>query len=133
MRNACTLTLTSGLSLVDELLGGLGLEHADCVGVCIDLALQVVRLDDVGVDDADRADTGGREVQESGRAEPSGSDDENLRLEHLHLARLADLGKDQVPRSNGRACRMIEDARDRVVVAEVLPAGEPARHRETLL
>ena len=61
-----------------------------------DLALQVRRVDDVHVDDAERADAGGREVQRGGGAEAAGAEEEHLRLEQLLLARLADLGEEDV-------------------------------------
>ena len=61
-----------------------------------DLALQVRRVDDVHVDDAERADAGGGEVERGRRAEPAGAEQEHLRVEQLLLALLADLGEQQV-------------------------------------
>ena len=48
---------------------------------------------------------------------------------NFDLTGLADLGEEEVP-GVAVALVVIEDARDRVVVAEVLPAGEPAGHRD---
>ena len=42
-----------------------------------DLALEVRVVDDVGVDDAERADAGRREVERRGRAEPAGADQQD--------------------------------------------------------
>ena len=63
-----------------------------------DLALEVRVVDDVGIDDAERPDTGGREVERRRRAEPAGADQEDARVEQLLLALLADLGDEEVPR-----------------------------------
>ena len=43
-----------------------------------DLALEVRLVDDVVVDDAERADSGGGEVEQRGAAESTGADDEHL-------------------------------------------------------
>ena len=63
-----------------------------------DLALEVRVVDDVGVDDAERADAGRREVERRRRAEPAGADQEHARVEQLLLALLADLGDEDVAR-----------------------------------
>ena len=61
-----------------------------------DLALQVGGVDDVHVDDADRAHPGRGQVERGRRAEAARAEQEDLRLEQLWLARLADLGEQQV-------------------------------------
>ena len=61
-----------------------------------DLALQVRLVDDVGVDDPDRADARRGEVERGGRAEAAGADQQHARLEQLELAGLADLGDQDV-------------------------------------
>ena len=61
-----------------------------------DLALEVRLVDDVGVDDPERADARGGEVERRGRAEPAGADEEDARVEDALLAVLADLGDQQV-------------------------------------
>ena len=63
-----------------------------------DLALQVRLVDDVGVDDPEMADPGGRQVERRRGAETAGSDQQDLGLEHLELAGLADLRDQEVPR-----------------------------------
>ena len=63
-----------------------------------DLALQVGEVDDVEVDDAERADTGGGQVQRQRRAEAAGADAQHARGLQLLLALHADLGHDQVAR-----------------------------------
>ena len=66
-----------------------------------DLTLQVRVVDDVGVDDAERADTGRREIERRRGAEPAGADQEHARVEQLLLALLADLGNQDVARVAG--------------------------------
>src|SRR4029079_18072517 len=58
-------------------LGRRGLGPTD-VGVGVDdLPVQVGEVDDVGVDDADGADAGGREVEQRWRPEAAGAHDED--------------------------------------------------------
>ena len=61
----------------------LDLERADALGRVDDLALQIGQIDPVVVDDADRPDPGGREVEQHRRAEPAGADDQHARLQQL--------------------------------------------------
>ncbi len=56
-----------------------------------DLALQIGQFDSVVVDDADRADAGGGEIERERAAEAAGADDENPRLAQPRLADPADL------------------------------------------
>ena len=56
----------------------LGLRHADAVGGVQDLPLQVRVVDDVLVDDAERADAGGGQVEAGGRAEAARADHQTL-------------------------------------------------------
>ena len=89
-------TSTSGLSCGERLLGRVDLALADAVHVVQDLALQVRRVDDVHVDDAERADARGREVERGRRAEPAGAEQQHAALEQLLLPGLADLGQQDV-------------------------------------
>ncbi len=75
----------------------LGLRHADAVGGVHHLPLQVRVVDDVGVDDAERADAGRGQVQRRGGAETAGAEQQHLRGQQLELAGLADLGDQDVP------------------------------------
>ena len=70
-----------------------------------DLALEVRVVDDVGIDDAERADARRREVERRGRAEPAGADQEHARVEQLLLPLLADLGDQDVARVAGALLR----------------------------
>ena len=79
-------TLTSGLSALIDSLGGVDLRHADAVGRVDDLALEVGEVDDVVVDDAERADAGRGEVQRGRRAEAAGAEQQDLGVEQLLLA-----------------------------------------------
>ena len=77
-RHVVTDDLDVRVDAMDGGLGGLGLEPAQ-VGVRVDdLAVQVRQLDDVSVDDTDRPDASRGEVEQRGRAEPAGADDEDL-------------------------------------------------------
>ena len=82
---------------LERALRGLDLGLAEPVGRVDDLALEVRLVDDVGVDDPERADTGRGEVERRGRAEPAGADEQDARVEQALLALLADLGDEQVP------------------------------------
>ncbi len=62
------------------------------------LALQVGGVDDVVVDEADRADPGRGEVERGRRAEPAGAEQQHLGVEHLQLAVDPDLGQQRVAR-----------------------------------
>ena len=70
----------------------------DAAGRVEDLALEVRRVDDVGVDEAERADAGRREVERRGAAEAARAEQEHLAPEQLRLAGLADLGEEDVTR-----------------------------------
>ena len=92
------------------------------------LALEVRGVDDVHVDDPDRADAGRGEVEGRRRAQPARAEQEDLRVEQPELALLADLGQQQVAlvavalvRAEGPGHLEVEPV--------VLPAVEPARHR----
>ena len=89
-------TSTSGLSCGERLLRRVDLALADAVHVVEDLALQVRRVDDVHVDDAERADARGGEVERGGRAEAAGAEEQHAALEQLLLAGLTDLGEQDV-------------------------------------
>ena len=67
-------------------------------GVVDDLPLQVGQRHRVVVDDAERADAGGREILQHRRAEPAGADDQHARALQLLLARAADLRQHDVAR-----------------------------------
>ena len=62
-----------------------------------DLALEVRLVDDVGVDDAERADARRGEVERRRRPEPARADEQDARVEQPLLALLADLRDEQVP------------------------------------
>ncbi len=83
------------------LLGRVQLLAADVFGGVDDLALQVAGVDDVEVDEAQRADAGRGEIKSQGRAESAGADAEHARGFQLLLALHAHLGQDQVARVAG--------------------------------
>ena len=67
------------------------------VGHAVDhLALQVGLVDHVEVDDAEGAHAGGGQVEQSGRAEPAGPDDQHLRVLEPLLPGHPDVRDDQV-------------------------------------
>src|SRR4029077_11271999 len=71
-----------------------------------DLSLQIRLVDDVGVDDADPAHSRRSEIERGGGAEAAGPDQQNLRVEQLQLALLADLGDQQVAAVTGTSRRV---------------------------
>jgi hypothetical protein len=86
-----------GIERVRRKRGALGLGHADLRGRVGDLPVQVGELDPIVIDDAERADAGGRQIQRERRAETAGADQEDTGLEQLRLAGAADLGQHDVP------------------------------------
>ena len=82
------------------------------------LALQVGGVDDVVVDEADRADSGRGQVERGRRPKPAGAEQQDLGVEQLQLAVDPDLGEQRVAR-----------------VAVALLRGHPFRgdHRQALL
>ena len=76
----------------------LGLGRADPRGRVRDLALEIRKIDVVVIDDAERADTGGREIEQRRAAQPARADHQDARGEQLRLPLLADLVEDQMAR-----------------------------------
>ena len=91
-----TLTATSGLSASIVRLAESAFELAQALGRVDDLALEVRIVDDVVVDDAERADACRGEIERRGRAEAAGADQEDARVEQAQLALLADLRDEEV-------------------------------------
>ena len=88
--------LDERVDLGDRLPGRLGLRPAD-VGLPVDdLALQVRLVDLVELDDAERADAGGGEVEQRRAAQAARADDEHLGVLEPLLPGHADVGDDQV-------------------------------------
>ena len=104
-RSRYVIDLDVGIERVDRALRGVDLRRAERVERVGDLALEVRLVDDVGVDDPERADPGGGEVERGGRAEAAGADQQDPRVEQLELALLADLGDQQVARVAGALLR----------------------------
>ena len=75
-----------GVERLDRSLRRSRLRDADPVGRVDHLALEVRRVDDVVVDDPDRPDAGGGEVERGRRAKPSGPQEEHLGAEEGDLA-----------------------------------------------
>ncbi len=94
----CGSTFTCGLMRAIAVRGAVDLRSADRVGFVDHLPLQVGQRDHVVVDDAERADAGGRQILQHRRAEPAGADDQHARALQLLLARPADLGQHDVAR-----------------------------------
>ncbi len=80
-------------------VGGRGRLGPADVGVAVDhLALEVRRLDDVVVDDAERPHPGRGEVEQRGRPEAAGADDEDPGRAQPSLADAAEVGQEEVAR-----------------------------------
>ena len=93
-----------------------------------DLALQVALVDVVHVDDAERADAGGSQVERGGRSEAAGAEQQHLGLEQLDLPGHPDLGQEEVA-----LVAIGLDGAERRRLAPgaplVLPLAEAAGHR----
>ena len=116
----------------DRLLGGVDLGDADPVRRMDHLALQVREIDLVVVDDADRADPGGGQVERGGRTEPPGPQQEYLGVQQLLLALGTHLGEEQVARVP-LTLLGAQRPRNRDLVAAVLPQRVAAGHRLDVL
>jgi hypothetical protein len=84
------------VDLADGVARALGLGPADVGDAVDDLALQVRLVDDVELDDAERADTGGGQVHEHRRAEAARTDGEHLGVLQSLLPVHPDVRDDQV-------------------------------------
>ena len=108
------------------------LRPAHVLGLVQQLPLQVREVDDVEVDEADRADAGEREVDRHRRAEPAGAHDQHLRVAQLALPDRSDLRHDDVPRVAHRLVGRERHARGggaAVAGAIRRPAGQRRDHR----
>src|SRR5688500_11407887 len=99
-----------------------------------DLALQVGYVDDVEVDDAESADSRCSQVQQTGRAQPAGTDEQHLRLCQPSLPLWTHFGHDEV----ARVARVARDLRDGRVgqldrPALLLPDADAAGHGADVL
>jgi hypothetical protein len=84
------------VDLEDRRLGRVDLVRADVRGAVDDLPLQVRRVDDVVVDQADGADAGRGEVERQRRPEPAGADEQHLGGLQALLPLDPDVGDDEV-------------------------------------
>ena len=125
--------LDVGVERLDRALRAVDLRRAERVQRVRDLPLQVRLVDDVGVDDPEVADAGRGEVQRGRRAEAAGAEQQDLRVEQLELALLADLGDQRGGASSARAARARACAAADDVVAVALPVGEAAGERDDVL
>ena len=73
--------------------GAVDLAPADVGRGVDDLALQVGQRDDVVIDDAERADTRGRQIHQHRRAEAAGADHQHRRLLQRGLPGAADVAQ----------------------------------------
>jgi hypothetical protein len=117
-----------GVESGDRLPGAFRLLLADAVIGVEDLALEVRHVDDVEIDDSDRADAGRRQVEAGRRAQPARADEQDLRVEELRLALGPDLRDEEVA---AVALLLVvgQDRRHRPRQPGRLPALESARHR----
>ena len=94
-----------------------------------DLALEVGGVDDVVIDDADRANASGSKVERRRRAESAGADHQDLGTEQLELASLANLRDHQVA-AVAAATLGVEHLGLGPGVTGLLPAGEATGQRD---
>ncbi len=79
-------------------LRALHFRHADALARVDDLPLQIGEADHVVVDDAERADARGGEIERDRRAEPACADNEHARRLELLLSGAAHLAEHDVAR-----------------------------------
>ncbi len=77
----------------DRRRGAVDFRISDIGGGVDDLPLQVRERDQIVIDDAERADAGGREIIEHRRTEPAGADHQDARTFQRGLARTANLAQ----------------------------------------
>ena len=126
------LDLDVGVQRGDRLLGRVDLGDADPLAGVDHLALEVGQVDDVVVDDPERADAGRGQVQRRRRAQAAGAQQQDLGVEQLLLTLDPDLGQQQMARValallGGHRARSLD------LVAAVLPQREAAGHRLDVL
>ncbi len=133
-REALLITddLHIGVERFQRLARGLGLWLADALRRMQDLSLEVRRVDDVGVDDAERPDAGRREVERCRRPEATRTDEQDLAPKELQLTGFAHFGDQEVAAVALRLLR--RKARVGLLPGQpgVLPAVEAAGHRDDL-
>ena len=120
-----------GVERLDRLARRGGLRLADPLGVVDHLALQVGGVDDVVVDEAERADPGRGQVERGRGAEPAGADQQHLGV------RASSAGRRPRPRgggcgaSSGRAARRSSPRRRRPAAPAPARRGcrRPSRRR----
>src|SRR5579875_1023277 len=117
---------------LDGLAGRLGLVLTNTARIVQNLALQVAVIYHVGVDDADGANTGGRQVIGGGRAETTRSDEQHLRVEQLKLTSLAHFRNEHMAAvapslGIGHQTRLHEGE------TAIFPLPEATRHRDSVL
>ncbi|PAV74071.1 hypothetical protein WR25_14230 [Diploscapter pachys] len=100
--------------------GGLGLPMADVPGRVDRLALQVGQIDRIVVDDRQRADPGGGEILDRGRADPSRADHQHVRLFPALLTRAPHVLQDDVAGVAGELVRY-------QLPGSTVPTGVPLR------
>ena len=92
----CIQTVQLLLEAADRGRRALHFRPADLGRTVDDLALQVRERDRVIVDDAERPDAGGGQIEQRRRAQPAGADDQHSRALERLLPRPADLAQDDV-------------------------------------
>src|SRR5207244_11289740 len=109
------------------LLRRFDLRLADSIGRVQDLPLQGRKVDDVGVDYAERPYPRGGEVVRSRRSETARADEQDFAVQQFLLAGLADLGDQKMARISlrllGREARGL-----RPRLAPLLPSVQPTAH-----
>ncbi len=87
------MTRVSGASARTRSAATVALESTDIGRAEGDLSLEVAALDDVVVDDPDRADSGGCQVERHRRADAAGAEHADTCRREAELSDLGDLGQ----------------------------------------
>ena len=92
------MDLDIGIHRCNRLAARLDFRLADIGRLMNDLALQVREVDDVKVDEANRADARGCEIHRRRRTEAARTDDEDLAVKDFFLSLAADLLQEDMAR-----------------------------------
>ncbi len=110
----------------------LHLGHADAVVGVQDLTLEVAQVDDVMVNQPERPDAGGGEIEGGRRPQAAGPDEQHLGVEQLGLPFFANLGQQEV----AAVARELVRGELSILfprVAGAFPGAVAAAHRHDLL
>lgn len=79
------------IDLVNSCGGAFEFGFTHAAGIVKDLSMQVGFIDDIGINQSNLSDSGGRQIENSGRTQPAGADAENGGILQFFLTRFPEL------------------------------------------